>query len=66
MPFIFQKMVEKSKREIYIDSATKPGASLLELYNENETLEKIKNEKWDYVVIHERTIKALQENIAEF
>ena len=66
MPFIFQKMVEKSKREIYIDSATKPGASLLELYNENETLEKIKNEKWDYVVIQERTIKALQENIAEF
>lgn len=66
MPLIFQRIVEKSGREIYIDKATKPGASLLELYNEIETLEKINSKKWDYVVIQERTVKALQEDISEF
>lgn len=66
MPLIFQRIVEKSGREIYIEKATKPGASLLELYNEIETLEKINSKKWDYVVIQERTVKALQEDISEF
>lgn len=45
---------------MYIDKTTKSGASLTELYKEPETLEKIKSEEWDYVVIQERTIKALQ------
>ena len=60
-------MVESIGQEICIDKATKPRSSLIELFQEPETLEKIKNEKWDYVVIHERTIKALQEDdISEF
>ena len=66
MPIIFKKLVEKSGKDLYIDKATKPGASLLELYDEPETLEKINSEKWDYVVIQERTIKALQDDISEF
>ena len=65
-PGIFKRMVEASDKEIYIDKATKPGASLTELYEEDETLEKIKSEKWDYAVIQERTIKSLQEDITEF
>ncbi len=66
MPLIFEKLVKKSGKDIYIDKATKPGASLLELYDETETLEKINSTKWDYVVIQERTIKSLQEDISEF
>lgn len=31
-----------------------------------ETIQKIKSQKWDYVVLQERTIKALQEDISEF
>lgn len=65
-PGIFKRIVEASGKEIYLDKATKPGASLTELYEEPETVEKIKSEKWDYVVIQERTIKALQEDISEF
>ena len=65
-PGIFKRMVESSGQEIYIDKATKPGASLIELFQESETLEKIKSKKWDYVVIQERTIKALQDDISEF
>ena len=65
-PGIFKRMVESIGQEIYIDKATKPGASLIELFQESETLEKIKSEKWDYVVIQERTIKALQDDISEF
>ena len=59
MPLIFKRLVEKSGKEIFVDKSTKPGASLLELYNEKETLEKISSEKWDYVIIQERTIKVL-------
>lgn len=65
-PGIFKRMVEASGEKIYIDKATKPGASLIELYREQETLEKIISEQWDYVVIQERTIKALQEDTSEF
>lgn len=65
-PVIFKRIVEATGQEIYIDKATKPGASLTELYKEPETLEKIKSEEWDYVVIQERTIKALQEDTSEF
>ena len=65
-PNIFKKLAETSGEQLYIDKATKPGASLIELYEEIETLEKIKSEKWDYVVIQERTIKSLQEDISEF
>lgn len=66
MPLIFQRLVESSGKEIYVDKATKPGASLIELYDEAETLEKINSAKWNYVIIQERTIKALQEDISEF
>ena len=66
MPLIFKRIVEKSGKDIYIDNVTKPGASLIELYNEVETLKKISSAKWNYVVIQERTIKALQEDISEF
>lgn len=66
MPLIFKRLVEKSGKDISIDKATKPGACLLELYDEIEVLEKINSEKWDYVVIQERTIKALQDDISEF
>ena len=66
MPLIFKRLVEKSGKEIFVDKSTKPGASLLELYNEKETLEKISSEKWDYVIIQERTIKALIEDTSEF
>lgn len=65
-PEIFKKIVEASGDEIYIDKATKPGASLIELYREQETLEKIKSEQWDYVIIQEKTINALQEDMSEF
>lgn len=65
-PGIFKRMVEATGEEIYIDKATKPGASLIELYQEAETLEKINSEKWDYVVIQERTIKSLQNDTSEF
>jgi hypothetical protein len=65
-PGIFKKLVEASGREIFIDKATKPGASLIDLYQEQEVLDKIKREKWDFVVIQERTIKALQDDITEF
>lgn len=59
-------MVESIGQEICIDKVTKPRASLIELFQEPETLEKIKSENWDYVVIQERTIKALQDDISEF
>ena len=44
------------------------GAVIYSLNNKtnDETLEKIKSEKWDYAVIQERTIKSLQEDITEF
>lgn len=66
MPLIFKRLVEKSGRDIDINKATKPGASLLELYHETDTLKKINSTKWNYVIIQERTIKALQEDISEF
>lgn len=31
-----------------------------------ETIQKIKKQKWNYVVLQERTIKALQDDISEF
>lgn len=63
---IFKNMVSKSGKEVYIDKATKPGASLIELYEIPETVKKIKSQKWDYVILQERTIKALQDDISEF
>ena len=65
-PLIFKKLVESSGKEIYIDKATKPGADLIELYNETETLEKIYSEKCYNVVIKERTFKALKVYLTEF
>lgn len=66
MPKIFQNLTEKSGISLLVEKATKPGASLLELYKELEIFEKINSEKWDYVILQERTIKALQEDISEF
>lgn len=65
-PNIFKNMANKTGKEVYIDKATKPGASLMELYKMPETIQKIKSHKWDYVVLQERTIKALQDDIEEF
>ena len=66
MPNILKKLIEATGKEVYIDKATKPGASLIDLYNEKDTIEKINSNKWDYVVIQERTIKSLQEDTSEF
>lgn len=65
-PGIFKRMVEASGEEIEIEQATKAGASLMELSQELEVLEKIKSKKWDFIVLQERTIKALQEDMTEF
>lgn len=65
-PRILKNITNKSGKEVYIDKATKPGASLIELYEVPETIQKIRSQKWDYVVLQERTIKALQEDISEF
>ena len=65
-PEIFKKMLEGIIEQVYIDKATKPGASLMELYEDKEIQSKIQSEKWDYVVIQERTIKSLQDDISEF
>lgn len=65
-PRIFKNIANKSGKEVYIDKATKHGASLIELYGIPETIQKIKSQNWDYVVLQERTIKALQDDICEF
>lgn len=65
-PRIFEKIVINSGRKIYIDKVTKPGASLAELSAIQETMYKIKSERWDFVVLQERTIKALQDDISQF
>lgn len=65
-PKIFQNLVNKSGRNVVAETLVKPGASLLELYKIPESIDKIKSNKWDYVVLQERTVKALQDDTTEF
>lgn len=65
MPGMFKETALSMKQNILVESSTAPGYNLNKHLQSDETLSKIKSQKWDYVIILPHTVTLINEERRE-
>ena len=66
MPLMLQAMLDEKDIKINIHQSTFPGVSLSDHLTKPQTLEKLRSQNWDFVILQEATVRVLIPEVREY